>query len=162
MLWTPNQACFYTRAWIDLRNPPFCFKNPSLCFMETRVAMFQKPIFCLQEDNLHGDISWFQEPIFVFHGGKSCLQGDNSVLCGCYVPETHLLSPRRQSPWRHLLVPGRQLLAPRNLDPWRQLLVLWRQLLVQREHFFTLREQMFCQKKILNDHLLAQSGLSKK
>ena len=124
--------------------------------------MFQKPIFCLQEDNLHGDISWFQEPIFVFHGGKSCPQGDNSVLCDCYVPETHLLSPRRQSPWRHLLVPGSQLLAPRNLAPWRQLLVPWRQLLVQREHFFTLREQMFCQKKILNDHLLAQSGLSKK
>ena len=111
--------------------------------------MFQKPIFCLQEDNLHGDISWFQEPIFVFHGGKSCPQGDNSVLCDCYVPETHLLSPRRQSPWRHLLVPGSQLLAPRNLAPWRQLLVPWRQLLVQREHFFTLREQMFCQKKFL-------------
>ena len=75
MLLTPNQACFYTRAWIDLRNLLFCFKNPSFGFMETKVAMFQKPIFCLQEDNLHGDISWFQEPIFVFHGGKSCLQG---------------------------------------------------------------------------------------
>ena len=74
----------------------------------------------------------------MFHGDKSC-----------YVPETHLLSPRRQSPWRHLLVPGSQLLAPRNLAPWRQLLVPWRQLLVQREHFFTLREQMFCQKKFL-------------
>ena len=61
-------------------------KNPSLCFMEGRVvskettlycvvAMSQKPIFCLQEDNLHGDISWFLGANFWLQG--TWLHGDN-------------------------------------------------------------------------------------